>query len=170
MSAWSDVARERAEARRKWMLGEARQAVIQILEEERLKKFGKVLLKDTIAEKAEKRVVENRKEGVATKIPLIENTVVREAKKKFILHNWSIIVLAAARDKPPRFIVSKSGRNGGVRLGTLEEFEKCQGPLADITKGVAKYHNKRSDIIVDHGGEARYIATQLGTADESEDE
>lgn len=165
--AWSEEAKERAAARRVYMLDEVIESVEITLEELGCNEDGHVIPKETLAPIVAKRVEEGRRCEGYLKIPTIENTEVRLADNDFVLNNWSRMADRAA-DIHSVYIVWEGGKNGGVRIGTLEEYHEQQTILGLIVYGGAEKHNRRADIINRKKGndEAGYIGLQLPTPNE----
>ena len=169
--AWSEEAKERAAARRVYMLDEVIEAVEITLEELGCNEEGHVIPKETLIPIVAKRVEEDRRmkysNGIYLKLPTIENTEVRLPDANFILNNWSRMAERAA-DLHSIYIVWEGGKNGGVRLGTLEEYHEQQTVLGLIVYGGAEKHNRRADIINRKKGndEAGYIGLWLPTPNE----
>lgn len=167
--AWSEEAKERAAARRVYMLDEVIEAVEITLEELGCNEECHVIPKETLAPIVAKRVEEGRRCEGYLKIPTIENTEVRLADTDFVLNNWSRMAERAA-DLHSIYIVWEGGKNGGVRLGTFEEWQEQQKTLGLIAYGVVDKHNRRSDIINRKGGEGHYLGLQLPYPSDEDDE
>lgn len=163
MSTWSDEAKERAGARRVYRLDEATACIPAILEEEGCNKPKAVMPKSKLRRLVVKCCKENRRVVGGIHIPTIENTEVREVDNSFVKNNWSEMTDRLAEDGT--YIVWEGGKRGGVRLGTLEEYQEQQITIREIANGISDKHNVRATIINEAGGESPYISTQIGAGE-----
>jgi len=107
--------------------------------------------------KAEEIAKDMRRKHGVYQVPTIRHgnkTVeIKEPDFDFIKANWSEISIYCAEQYKKYLVWDRNG----IRLGTLAEFEKCQGKIQKIASGVAKKHNLRAEIINVRGGESAYL-------------
>lgn len=150
--AWSEAAKERAEARRFMMLDEIIDALKETLFERECVKEGNVISKPILIPMLAVRIEKRRRREGYMYVPSVENTPVKLPDAKTIKNNWSRAVFRAA-DVHKIFIVWEGGKRGGVRLGTVEEYNDQQSTMKGITEGVKDMHNRRADVINREMGE-----------------
>ena len=92
--------------------------------------------------------------------PTIANKEIRVADAKFCRGQWKIIREYCAA-YGYYVIWNPRGEGKGLRLGTLDEYKKQQGDIVNIAQGFADFHNRRSDIILDHGEPATRLKLRL---------
>ena len=160
MGSWSDEAKERSAARRAYRLDEACAGVEQVLNEEGCTKEGAEIPKKSLYRLVVQRCQENRRINGGIIIPTIENTEVRAVDRRFLKNNWSEICQKLCEDYRV-YMVWTMGKGGGVRLGTLEEYEECQRHYRNVVHGTTEKQNRRAEIINERGGESPYISNQI---------
>ena len=166
MTKWSKAAKERAGARRIYRLEEAEACVPAILEEEGCDHEGAVMQKRALSYRVAGCCEANRRGPGYLHMPLIENTLVEPVNHKFVLNNWSVLCIRLAASGA--YIIWEGGKRGGVRLGTLEEYQEQQKTVGAIAQGVVDIRNTRSNIINKAGGEADYMDVSNLLADPNE--
>lgn len=88
---------------------------------------------------------------------------------RFFSNHWSkICKYSAARYE--KYIIWDATHRTGIRLGTLEEYEKNQKDLAKIVGGIADYVEDRTRIIVSKGGQSFLINISVKLLGSGEDQ
>ena len=135
---------------------EATEAILKVLK----KNKSHAMYKRVLFRKAEEVVGKDRRTNGVYKIPTIahgnKTHEIKEPDFDFIKANWKSISLYCAEQYKKYLVWDRNG----IRLGTLEEFEKCQGKKVKISSGIAKSVNKCADLINDRGGKCEYIEVQ----------
>lgn len=164
MGEWSERAKERAQARKEYQMDEACECIRAILNSKNMSRPGEVVIKRTLFKMVVKCCEDRRIQSGVLHIPTIENTEVRPVDIVFLRNNWSDLCDRLAEDYTT-YVIWEGGRNGGVRLGTLEEYATQQKDFKAISRGVVNKHNRRSDIINDAGEDSDYLGLLLGAPD-----
>lgn len=140
MRRWSTEAKENAAARREYRIGEAADAVADVL-----KQAGCLCKRDLFRLAGHRAQLNRQTPSGVVNLPTIANKAVKVPDEKFISSNWQGVRDECAKDN--HYIVWDRGRGVGVRLGTLEEYEANQEILRSAARGDTDAHNDRAEVI-----------------------
>jgi hypothetical protein len=151
-----DQKRENAEERRLIKLEEAATATADVLELNKCDRPGVVMNCATLWELIPPRAEVNRKKdtrnsGSYRYEPTVNNRVVQSPSESFCRNNWRDIKLFAA--EYGYYVVSRlPGEPLGVRLGSEEEYERCQSQYKAGALGWADTYNERAETLEKNTG------------------
>ena len=165
MGEWSDEVKEYHEDVKKERIGWAAEATASVLRMKMMKNPKTAhkkssLFEDISAEAKNIHVKKGAFHAPSVLHPSGQKRNLKIPKPSFIRNNWTDIVKRCANYPNPDYrvyIVWVGGKEGGVRIGTREEFQNQQAILEAISKGVAEEHNERTDIINADGGSSGRI-------------
>jgi hypothetical protein len=141
-------------------LEEAADALITILEDHAERWSNTTVPKKNVISAIPDVIEQMRCNNGVCEIPAIENREVAIANESFCRSNWGEIRRLCS--EYGYFIIwNPPGERVGIRLGTIEEFQRQQGHIVGIAQGFADFHNERSDIIEDHGEEATQLRVRI---------
>ena len=159
-----------SEAKKSYQLDEIGQAIVDVLEENECTSLGKVMTKLKLFPKIVKCCKGNRFEtipgiGEVSRPPAIKNSPVKPVDLAFLLNHWS-----EARDRlaerkvDPIYIVwgaTVVEAEGGIRIGTQEEYEKLLPFFRAIARGITDSHNGRVELVNSRGAREQLLSTGL---------
>jgi hypothetical protein len=155
MAEWTEEQKENCAARREIRVGECAEALVLLLKEEGKRWKGRPIEKRILCPRLPKIVKDNRlKSSGALEIPTVNNRIVRPPDLRFVMANWSAIVLYAAQHLEKYVIFNHEG----IRLGTLDEFKAQQENFRSIYGGIGDRHNLRAEIINERGLQTAYLS------------
>ena len=91
--------------------------------------------------------------------PIYDEEAIAPPNINFLMDHWSEICLRAAEHH--NIYIVWGEHYDGVRLGTLEEYQKTRNKLSDIANYLAESIIKRDHIIVKRGGKSYQIDIRI---------
>ncbi|HMN11184.1 MAG TPA: hypothetical protein PKD55_02520 [Bellilinea sp.] len=139
---------------------EAANAVIWILEEHNKRFPNSTLKKALLLKRIPEAIWKVRSVKGGKYIPTVDNREVAIASTSFVNNNWTEICYQCA-EFGYYVIWNPPGESLGLRLGTLEEYQRQQSQITAIASGIADYHNKRASIITSHGEQGNDLHVEV---------